>query len=43
MGIRVHIVDGLVGIILSSKVTNFNKAILVPSCDNMFIGFNFMD
>ncbi len=36
-------VDGLVDIILSSKVSNFNKVILVPSCDNLFIGFNIMD
>jgi hypothetical protein len=43
VGICVHIVDGLVAIILSSKVINFNKVILFPSCDNLFIGFNFMD
>jgi len=43
VGICVHIVDGLVAVILSSKVINFNKVIFVPSCDNLFIGLNFMD
>jgi hypothetical protein len=43
VGICVHIGDGLVVIILSSKVINLNKVIFVPSCDNLFIGFNFMD
>jgi hypothetical protein len=43
VGICVHIVHGIVAIILSSKVINFNKVIIFPSCDNLFIGFNFMD